>query len=103
VSGDFADESEAKRTAYEWWPNKAFAGELGQELPLSRHFEQAAEMVTAEEVAEAMPHGPDPKPYIDAIVEYAAAGFDHVYLHQVGPRQEEFIRFMERQVLAKVH
>jgi G6PDH family F420-dependent oxidoreductase len=96
------DQKEASRTAYRRWPNKAFAGELGQELPLPRHFEQAAEMVTEEEVAGSMPHGPDPEPYIDAILEFARAGFDHVYLHQVGPRQEDFIRFMERDVMPKI-
>jgi coenzyme F420-dependent glucose-6-phosphate dehydrogenase len=96
------DVKQARKTAHEWWPNKAFAGELGQELPLPRHFEQAAEMVTEEDVAGSMPHGPDPEPYVDAILEFSAAGFDHVYIHQVGPQQEEFIRFMEREVLPKI-
>jgi hypothetical protein len=36
------------------------------------------------------------------MLEFSAAGFDHVYLHQVGPQQEEFIRFMERDVMPKI-
>jgi G6PDH family F420-dependent oxidoreductase len=39
-------EEQAVRTAHEWWPNAALGGELGQELPLPRHFQQAAETVT---------------------------------------------------------
>ena len=37
------DEASARKTAHEWWPNAAIPGELGQELPLPRHFEQAAD------------------------------------------------------------
>jgi hypothetical protein len=33
------------------------------------------------------------------IDEYAQAGIDHVYIHQVGPDQEGFIRFAEREIL----
>jgi G6PDH family F420-dependent oxidoreductase len=96
------DTERAKKTVYERWPNAAIAGELGQELPLPRHFEQAAGMVSDDEAVRSIPLGPDPEPFIDAINEFHAAGFDHVYLHQVGPQQEEFIRFMERSVLPKV-
>ena len=37
------DEAAARKTALEWWPNAAVPGDLSQELPLPRHFEQAAE------------------------------------------------------------
>ena len=53
--------SEARRTALECWPNAALEGPLGQELPLPRHFEAAAEMVTEDDVAEAIVCGPDPE------------------------------------------
>jgi coenzyme F420-dependent glucose-6-phosphate dehydrogenase len=46
------DEADARKTAFEWWPNAAIEGELGQELPLPRHFEQAAKMLTEADVAE---------------------------------------------------
>jgi G6PDH family F420-dependent oxidoreductase len=38
------DEAAARQTAREWWPNAAFRGDLGQELPRPVHFEQAARM-----------------------------------------------------------
>jgi coenzyme F420-dependent glucose-6-phosphate dehydrogenase len=42
---------------------------------------------------------PDPQRHIDAIKEYVDAGFDHIYIHQVGPDQEGFINFYQRQIL----
>ncbi len=96
-----ASEAEAKHTAHEWWPNAAIKGELGQELPLPRHFEQAAGTVREEDVAEAIVCGPDADRHVDAILEYVRAGFDHVYVHQIGPDQEGFFRFYEQRVLPK--
>jgi coenzyme F420-dependent glucose-6-phosphate dehydrogenase len=93
------DERQAIRTAHEWWPNTALPGQLSQELALPAHFEQAAQLVTEEQIAESIPCGPDPQKYLDSIQEYIDAGFSHVYLHQVGPDQEGFIRFCEREIL----
>jgi G6PDH family F420-dependent oxidoreductase len=94
------DEDDAIETAHEWWPNAALKGALGQELPLPEHFEQAAGNVTHDDVAEAIVCGPDPERHRRAIEEFEEAGFDHVYVHQVGPDQESFIHFYEREVLA---
>ena len=44
--------------------------------------------------------GPDVERHIAAIGKFVDAGFDHVYVHQVGPEQEAFIRFYESEVLA---
>lgn len=63
------------------------------QLPLPRHFEQAISDVTEEDVADQVICGPDPERHVQAIREYVDAGFDHVYLHQVGPDQEGFFRF----------
>jgi coenzyme F420-dependent glucose-6-phosphate dehydrogenase len=95
------DEAEARKTATEWWPNTSVPGELGVELPLPRHFEQAAEVVREEDVAGSVVCGPDPEAHLEAIRSYLDAGYDHVYLHQVGPDQEGFFRFYEREVLPK--
>jgi hypothetical protein len=93
-----ADEAEARRTAHKYWPNSAISGELGQELPLPRHFEQAAQMVTEDDVAQSVVCGPDPEPYVQKIQKYEKAGFDHVYLHQVGPDQQGFFEFFKREL-----
>lgn len=92
------DEAAARRTALEWWPNGAVGGTHFLELPLPAHFEQAAELVREEDVAAAVVCGPDPERHAAAIREFADAGYDHVYLHQVGPDQEGFFRFWEREL-----
>lgn len=94
-------EPEAVRIAHEWWPNAALGGDLSQELALPRHFRQATEKVTPEQVAEAVVCGPDPERHRAAIAEFEQAGFDHVYVHQVGPDQESFFRLYEHEVLAE--
>jgi G6PDH family F420-dependent oxidoreductase len=93
------DEAEARETAHEWWPNTAVTGELSAELRTPAHFEQAAEMVAEEDVAESVTCGPDPDDHVEAIQEYADAGFDHVYVHQVGPDQSSFFEAYEADVL----
>lgn len=94
------DEKQARRTALEIWPNGGLKGELGAELPLPRHFEQATASLREEDMSDTIA-GPDPGPHIDAINEYVEAGFDHVYVHQVGPDQEGFFSFYEKEVLPK--
>jgi hypothetical protein len=93
------DEQEARRTAFEVWPNAALKGPLAQELALPRHFEEASQMVTEDDVAESVVCGPDPEKHLEGIQQFVDAGFDHVYLHQVGLDQEGFLAFYEREIL----
>jgi coenzyme F420-dependent glucose-6-phosphate dehydrogenase len=94
------DEETAIQTALEWWPNAAAPGELGQELALPRHFEQVAKLVSGEDIAAKVVCSPDPAAHQAAIQEFADAGYDHVYVHQVGPDQEGFLDFYGREILA---
>ncbi len=73
----------------------ALPGELNTELSLPRQFEQAAKLVREEDVAQAIVCGADPERHLQAIKELVEAGYDHVYVHQVGPDQERFFRFYE--------
>jgi coenzyme F420-dependent glucose-6-phosphate dehydrogenase len=93
------DDKAALKTAHKIWPNAGIPGELGQELPTPTHFEQAAQLVTPETIAESVVVGPDASKYLAKIDEYVQAGFDHVYIHQIGPDQTGFIRFAEREIL----
>jgi coenzyme F420-dependent glucose-6-phosphate dehydrogenase len=94
-----ADEASAKKTAYGYWPIIGVEGELSQELPLPRHFEQAAKMVTEDDIAKSIPCGPDPERHRASLKECFDAGFDHVAVHQIGPDQEGFFNFYEREIL----
>jgi len=96
------DEERAKKTALEVWPNAGLGGELSFELPLPRHFEQAAENVDEETIAQSVVCGADVDKYLGKIFEFEDAGFDHVYLHQVGRDQERFFEFATRELLVKV-
>jgi coenzyme F420-dependent glucose-6-phosphate dehydrogenase len=95
-------ETEARRTAFEIWPNAALKGTLTQDLAAPADFEAAAEMVTEDDVAEQIVCGPDAERHLAAIGAYEEAGYDHVYIHQVGRDQESFFRFYEREILPAV-
>jgi coenzyme F420-dependent glucose-6-phosphate dehydrogenase len=92
------DESSARRLAHEVWPTAGLAGELGQELKLPAHFQQATTTVDEEDIARVVVCGPDPAPYLERIHVYEAAGYDHLYIHQVGPDQDGFPRFYQREI-----
>lgn len=92
------DEATARRTAYQQWPNAGVKGQLAQDLPTPTHFEQAAEMVTEEDVASSVPCGPDPEAVVESIRQYEEAGYTHLYLHQIGPDQDGFFRFWEKEL-----
>jgi G6PDH family F420-dependent oxidoreductase len=79
-----ADEAEARRTAHRLWPNDGLPGELAQVLPTPEHFEQAAELVTEEMIAENVPCGPDLERHFESLQEYADAGVDELYVQQIG-------------------
>jgi len=96
-----SDEAQAKKTAHEWWPNSGLQGPLSQELALPEHFEQACAMVTEDDVAKKVVCGPDPQRHLEKIQGFVDAGFDHVYIHQVGPDQEGFFRFYQREILPR--
>jgi coenzyme F420-dependent glucose-6-phosphate dehydrogenase len=96
------DEEECKKLAAELWPNIAMQGSLGQELPRPADFEGAAGMVTPDDLGEAIPCGPDADRHREAIKEYEDAGYDHVFVHQIGPDQEAFFSFYESEILARV-
>ncbi len=74
-------------------------GQLGQELPLPRHYEQATQLVTEDQIAEIVTCGPDPEQHVTAIQKCLDAGYDRVHVDQVGPDQEGFFQFYEREVL----
>jgi len=95
------DEAECRAEAFRLWPNEALPGELAQVLPTPAHFEQAVELVTEEMIGESVPCGPDIERHVAALQEYADAGFDEVYVQQIGTRHEQFFEVFARDVLAR--
>jgi len=96
------DESAAKKTAYEICANVALKGDLGQVLSYPAEYEQAIKMLSEDDVAQVITCGPDPERHLAAIRKCLDAGFDHVHVYQVGPDQEGFFRFYEREILPNI-
>jgi G6PDH family F420-dependent oxidoreductase len=95
-------EDEAKELAKEWWPNVALKGQLSQELPLPSHFEQAAEMVSVEDLEGSVSWGPDPEVHVEGIKKFVDAGYDHIAVHQIGQEQDGFFDFYATEVLPRL-
>ena len=93
------DERQAADLAFERWPTSGLAGELSQELPTPAHFQQAVSVLHREDVVEKFALGPDPQRHFDLLRSYVDAGYDQIYVTQVGPRQEEFLRFYAEEVV----
>jgi coenzyme F420-dependent glucose-6-phosphate dehydrogenase len=96
------EEEKAKQEALEWWPNTSVPGETGVELAEPQHFEEVAELITSDMVAEKVVCGPETEPILEKISLFVDAGFDHVFLHQVGLRQEEFLAFAKDELLPAI-
>jgi hypothetical protein len=63
------------------------------ELPNPVNFNAASKTVREEDVAQAIPCGPDPEKHLQAIKKYVDAGFEHIAVLQAGDEQEGFIKF----------
>jgi G6PDH family F420-dependent oxidoreductase len=97
-----SSEDEGAETVHRIWPNAGLGGDLSYELPLPRHFEQAAENVSPEDLKEKLPVGPDPERYLEQIRKLEEVGYTHVYLHQIGPDQDGFFRFWKSELEPKL-
>jgi coenzyme F420-dependent glucose-6-phosphate dehydrogenase len=95
--------SKAVKTALKWWPTAALGGELGQVLPRPLHFEQATKRLREEDIEEVIVCGNEPDAHRKKIQDFMDAGFDHVYVHQVGPDQDACFQFYEREILPYFH
>ncbi len=96
------DRDEAVRTAHRLWYTELLPGELGQVLPTPRHFEQAQSLVTEQMTRKGMVCGDDSDEHVAALAAFADAGFDRVYVNQIGPDQRGFFDFYRTKVLPQL-
>jgi G6PDH family F420-dependent oxidoreductase len=94
-----ASEEEGRKIAYRQWANTGINGQLNQEIASTPLMEMAAAMVTEADVAKKVLYSRDPEKHIEEIHKHIEAGFDHIYMHQIGPDQELFFRFYEQHIL----
>ncbi len=88
--------------AYRLWPNQGLPGELAQILPTPEHFEQATELVTEQMIQESTVAGNDPADHLAQVQEYADAGYDELYVANMGPHYKEMIAFYGEAVIPEL-
>ncbi|HEY0813279.1 MAG TPA: TIGR03557 family F420-dependent LLM class oxidoreductase [Pseudonocardia sp.] len=86
-------------TAARLWSNELLPGQLAQILPRPQDFEDASSLVPRDAVAQQMACGPDPERHLAAVQPYLDAGFDEIYVQQIGPDQDAFFRGWAEHVL----
>jgi G6PDH family F420-dependent oxidoreductase len=97
---DTVDEGVAH--AHRLWANSGLPGELAQLLPSPKHFEQASQLVTEESTRESVVAGKDPEAHLEQVREYEKAGYDELYVANMGPHHQAMIEFYGREVLPRV-
>jgi G6PDH family F420-dependent oxidoreductase len=95
------DEKRARKTAHRLWPNDGLPGELAQILPTPAHFEQTSELVTEDQIAKSIPCGPDLDAHLETIREYEDAGFDELYVQQIGDGHERMFELYSQEILPR--
>jgi G6PDH family F420-dependent oxidoreductase len=93
-----SDEGTARKVAHELWATELLPGQLNQELSMPKHFREAASLITEDMVADKVTCGPDPERHASAISAYLDAGFDEVYVNQIGDDQIGFCEFYRKEL-----
>jgi len=94
------DAERAQETVLRLWPNEGLPGELAQVLPTPAHFEQACELVTAEQLV--TPMGPDLEAHVESLRQYEEAGVDELFVQQIGPELDGFFTTWAKEVLPRL-
>ena len=93
-----ASEDKAREVAHRYHRWSLAGGLVMPELPDTGTFAAASSHITPDQVAEEVSLGPSPEAHLEAIREYIDAGFDHLILTQIGPEQDLFFEFFEREL-----
>ena len=94
-----ADEATARKHVHRLWAHQAVPGEANQVLPSPAHFEQISQVVTEDMAVEAVAAvGSRVEDFVEGIRPYVEAGYDEVYVSQIGPEQDGWFDFWEREL-----
>jgi G6PDH family F420-dependent oxidoreductase len=78
------DDDRAVSTAHRLWSNSGLPGEVSQVLPSPAQFAELSTLVTEEMTRDSIAFGNDVDRHVDAFRPYVKAGFDEVYISQMG-------------------
>jgi probable non-F420 flavinoid oxidoreductase len=96
------DEAAASRIAHDQWRSNVFGPPVCWDLETVEHFDEVSRHVTAEQVAEVVNVSADLQRHTAWLREYAELGFDEIYLHHVGQRQDAFVDAFGESVLPRL-
>jgi len=92
------DDDEGRRLAHERFRFGVPGWKVMSELPNPVNFDAACQTVRPEDVAEAVPSGPDPQRYVDAIGQFVDAGFERIAVVPVGDDLDGFLRAWDTEI-----
>ncbi|GAA3213332.1 TIGR03885 family FMN-dependent LLM class oxidoreductase [Dactylosporangium siamense] len=95
-------EDEALAVAHEQWRSNVFAPPVCWDLETAEHFDVVSRDVTPSRVAETVHVSADLGRHTEILRRYLELGFDQIYLHHVGQRQDEFIDAFGAKVLPQL-
>ena len=98
------DESEkkAREIARRYWATTVLNWATRSSVAIPEVFEDITKSATKEDIARNILCGPDLAPVVTKVRDYLKAGFDHVYVHQVGTKQEEFLDVYAEELLPQL-
>lgn len=96
------DSEQALQGAYQQWRTNVFASHVSAQLKTPEDFEALAQFVQPDEMHGAVRISAELNEHIRWLQEDAAMGFDRVYLHNVNPHQEMFIKAFGENVLPQL-
>jgi G6PDH family F420-dependent oxidoreductase len=97
-----ASEEEGLRMAHGKWRNEGLPGELAQVLPSPRHFEQASQLIKPEMLTDSFAAGPSPDRQLAMIEQFEKAGFDEVYVSNIGPHYRQLCELYATEVFPRL-
>lgn len=95
-------ESEALAIAHRQWRTNIFSSALAWNLELPEQFDEAAKFVEPEHLRDNVLIASDPARFVGWLSDFAALGFDGLYLHHVGQEQRLFIETFGQHVLPQL-
>ncbi|CAN5655168.1 LLM class F420-dependent oxidoreductase [soil metagenome] len=78
------DDETGLRSAHKRFRFGALGWKVMSELPNPVNFDAACASIRPEDLADSVPHGPDPQPYVEAVQKFRDAGFEHLAIVPVG-------------------
>jgi len=97
------DRDAAVATAHEQFRWFAGGWKVNAELPGTSGFAAATQFVRPDDVAEAIPCGPDVAAHVEALRPFVDAGFTHIVLVQIGGMLDKLGPTVEMAVIHGVH